>query len=185
MKNKIIRNVSLNLRQNSTLCLLFVFLGCTDTTLLGHNLESYNKAKDDALRSVDVIKDFHGMYPDAIGHFSYYTGVVRDTIWGSTTYLHGRYILVMRVPVELSDDRTRIVGSGEPTFHLRQVTHIDILEDGRFSQHLGKGWQFDHKKWKELKNADGRIEDVFPNISTDKPVPRFDQYEEHMRSLRD
>lgn len=159
---------------------------------LSNMVSSYKSAQQDALANVEVIREFHAIYPQAFSYFSHYTS---DSVWNSEILLYGRYELTLQVPVRLSENKRNIVGVGEPLFELVEYTHIERLEGGGLSLISGDGWQFGLSEWKQLKQAEGRIEKVFTKrtasqaghtlpddqhpfagIRTDSPVPFFDDY---------
>jgi hypothetical protein len=163
--------------------------------------EAYDAAVQDGTANVEVVWQFHELYPDAVGFISYFTGHVNDPIWNSKTFLYGRYELVMQVPVSLTEGSTKVRVVGEPTYLLIEAMKVEDLGEGRFRIRYGDQWQFDQDTWNELRAAGGRIERVFTErapdrpgdaipadrtpfegIRVDQPVPLFDAHADRQRA---
>ncbi|MFA9479422.1 hypothetical protein ACERK3_14125 [Phycisphaerales bacterium AB-hyl4] len=128
---------------------------------LGVIREAHYEARQDALASVDVIADFHALYPEAQGAFVYHRSDLNDVWWESGAVLYGRYELELSVPVTLSQDLRRVVEAGEPEFTL--------YEHGEAGEPV-EPMRFGVKMWEKVKAAQGRIEHVFEQITVDDPV---------------
>lgn len=132
-------------------------------TLVGLGIisEAHHEAREDALANVDVIAEFHTLYPEAQGTFVYYRGDLRDVWWESAAVLHGRYQLDLAVPVVLAQDGRRVLETGEPEFTLHE--YDDAGDPAELAQ-------FGPETWEKIKAAQGRIEDVLEQIITGDPV---------------
>lgn len=166
-----------------------------------HSIRDGNRtAQKDGIANVELIRDFHAIYPQAISFIRHYPR--DDSVWESTVFLYGRYELILRVPVGLSENKRSIVSVGDPLFQLVEYVHIESIEGGRLSLTSGDSWFFGLSEWKQLKQAEGRIERVFTNraasqpghtlpadqlpftgIHTDSPVPSFDDYVRYKKGV--
>lgn len=149
-------------------------------TGLGVIPEARYEARQDALSNVPVIAQFHATYPDAQGDFTYHRGEVGDVWWESVALLHGRYQLDVAVPVRISQDLRRVIEVGEPEF---------TLSDYEEAEDPDKWLRFGSQTWQKLKQAEGRIEDVFEGIVTDDPIDvqqgLIEQYEQMLAATDD
>lgn len=132
-------------------------------TLVGLSIidEAHHEARQDALTNIDVIADFHALYPEAQGAFVYHRGDLDDVWWESVAVLYGRYQFELALPVTLSEDLRRIVEAGEPAFTVHEYE-----EAGESVKRV----QFGLDTWEKVKAAQGRIEHVFERITVDDPV---------------
>jgi len=94
--------------------------------------------KQHALQHVQVIHDFHTLYPDHairfVWHHSDHNSVL---VWNSTTWIYDRYELSMKIPIKLTEAERAIASSGEPVFELAEITRVEKKNDDVLSIHYG------------------------------------------------
>jgi hypothetical protein len=165
--------------------------------------EEFNKALDEqvgisklrhaTLDAVDRTKipnlnDFLSLYPDAVIQYLKVSGADFPSL-SITTTLYDRYELRMDIPVKYSDDHLKVVGYGQPEWHLMEVASVSTRGDGAGGIELGgtNGGDlqkhFGTKEWGALVESKGDFSVLGFKIEKGKPVPNFELVIKHLKSL--
>jgi hypothetical protein len=123
------------------------------------------------------------LFPD-VDHFIIHYGVAKGPRkWQSSAFFGGRYELTMEVEVEIdyvNKKVTKVVG--EPSFYLKEVSKVDVYQDGRAG-----GWydgtsqrEFGAEEWQKLYKSNGDVS-VLGVVPKTDPVPFFDKFVEQAR----
>lgn len=165
--------------------------------------EEFNKALDEqvgisklrhaTLDAVDRTKipnlnDFLSLYPDAVVQYLKVSGADFPSL-SVTTTLHDRYEFRMDIPVKYSDDHLKVVGYGQPEWHLKEVASVSTRDDGAGGIELGgtNGGDlqkhFGTKEWGALVESKGDFSVLGFKIEKGKPVPNFALVIKHLKSL--
>lgn len=140
--------------------------------------EDHIAIKRSVLSTVPVVQQFNQLYPGATGNGHATDGSPgKFTIvnWRSVTSLYQRYALRLDVRCYLDETHRNVKSTDPPTFLLIEISSVELDENGRpWKGRYGRVQEhFGMDTWEKLRAADGRIEEVFPNIKTDAPVPNF------------
>ena len=140
---------------------------------------SGNKAAAEAngLRVIAEARQFAAEFPDSIHFISHYTGSAGPPIWNSKVGLNGRYVLGMSFEIDFDPDRKKPSRAGEPKFHLREVSSIEIRPDGSVGGISYSGHQtvFGPDDWQKLIQADGDFSALGFEIDSDRQLEHFDE----------
>jgi hypothetical protein len=135
----------------------------------------YDQALASGKRDIEIIKAFYDMFPSAESYISYYTSEVSDSIWNSNIALYNRYVLSMRVPIEMNADRIRIVKSGDPRFVLVEVESISPV-NGYVTYNTDFQKNFGIIEWKKVVESKGDFSVIGVHLIKDKPVANFTDF---------
>lgn len=162
------------------LCLLILLLGCGENV---SNRESEERLRDkaeqevriyeDALESgrktVPVVREFNQAFSSANNFISYHVGGGKP-VWNAKAPLYDRYVVTLKVPVTLSEDRRSVIDYGAPEFRIVEVTEITNRGSIRYSEHQ---MSFGPKEWKVLSEAQFDFSSIGYVMSKDNPVSGF------------
>lgn len=137
---------------------------------------------------IPYLKDFLTLYPDSVVRYLSFAGSDFPSLSVNTT-LHDRYQFNLRVPVRYSEDSSKIMGYGEPRFHLLEIASVTPRDDGAGGTELGgtSGGDlqehFSLKEWKKLVESKGDFATLGFRLEVNRPVPNFDLVKKHLKSL--
>ena len=111
----------------------------------------------------------------------HYIGSERDlgSTWNATAYFGERYVLEMRVPVDI---KSKTSGSmiGEPKFYLLEIESVSISPSGGISASFSREIKFDEADWKKVYDSGGDISSIGFTLNS-TPVPNFQDYADAAR----
>ena len=113
------------------------------------------------------------MYADC-RHFITY-GPNNVSIWNSVAYFDGRYELTMQVPVQISSSTSGRM-TGQPQFHLREVSAVSVDPDGQVGAKFSREFVFGLAQWKNVVDAGGDFGAIGFKMNTGAPVKDFEAH---------
>jgi len=145
----------------------------------GEIVKRQDEIVNKALEEIPLLRAFKSRFPDSRHFISYITGKDGSTTWNSKAALFGRYVLQMRVSVNIDRDTFKVRLDSEPAFELKEITAITALPDGRQQVFYGKNITFDADGWKRLEASDGDFETLGIKLKKDQQVEGFSDYSKY------
>lgn len=128
--------------------------------------------------TIPHVQQFERLFPGSLHSISYSTGEYGPPTWNSKAALHGRYVLTMQMPLEISRERrSRIVSHGKPTFYLMEIKSVANTPDGRVEVLSGPTHAtFGPAEWDKIVRSGGDLSVLGLEIRKGEPVPGFEQH---------
>jgi hypothetical protein len=136
---------------------------------------AYISAEKAALQQIEVIADFHKLYPEAGGVFTHFASDAPERVkWTSRTFVYDRYIFQMTLYITLDRDYETVRSHSNPEWFLMEVTKVEERGGGSISTHNGSSYELTMDQWLDVLEHGGDLEVVIPSIRKNSPVPGFD-----------
>lgn len=143
-------------------------------TLVAFHIHARLVRRDRALAagatSLPIAPAFTSTLPGARHSIMYSTGQHGPPTWQSTATFFNRYVLTMQIPIRITY-LGAVHQGGPPTWRFIEVAAAQRTPSGGWSIDYGPERPFAQTQWDALVAANGRIELVFPNLTTSDPAP--------------
>ncbi len=130
----------------------------------------------DAVRdSAPFVSEFLRLFPQAEVNYRYFTS---DDLPGFDVQveLYDRYELMMQLPVRFDAEHRKVVGYGEPTFHLGEV----VSQRGNERTYNPDGERrFGSAAWRKIVESGGDFTAIHYTMQTNQPVVGFSSRKTH------
>lgn len=130
-----------------------------------------------SVETVPLAAEFRTLFPDARAFISYYSGHFGSPTLSWQAGLHDRYIVVMKVQIDVDRLRGRVTrATGAPTFFVTEVTGVGDLPSGQtVITYGGVDLSFGVDEWGQLVASDGDLAALGIEVVEDNPVPGFER----------
>lgn len=159
----------------------FMFLGaCSNNYLM--NSDDIQKEDDQyriclqrGLNNIEVVKEFHEIYPTAFNYISYFSESNTPKVWNGEVGLYRRYILTLQLNVEIDRSRLTVKEIGEPVFFLNEIINVTENSGGSYQIQNGQSHSFSQIEWSKIYQSHGNLSVIGINLKTNYPVTGFDK----------
>lgn len=125
------------------------------------------------LKEEPLAAEFGRRFPKSQHFISYITGRNGRPTWNSKAPLFGRYVVQMKVRVNVNRDTGKVQFDAAPAFELREVTSIAALPDGRQEVSYGKTVRLTADDWNLVEANGGDFGVLGIDLKKDQPVAGF------------
>jgi hypothetical protein len=129
-----------------------------------------------ALAEVELLKEFHTLYPESKHFISNIARTSPPPKWNSIAGLYGRYVVHIQVPIAVHRKELKITIVGEPLFELREVASIVRTSDGRRDASYGENRTLSMQQWATLVANKGDWSSLGISLRKDAPLADFGDY---------
>lgn len=138
----------------------------------------YLKAVETAQRDIELLRDFHRMFPGGIASISGFSRADREPkAYTGIATVHGRYELFVQLPIMTDRGRVQEIAGARAVMFVREIIDVNRRDDGRLDIGYGEYWPIDEAAWDKLCRQEGRVELVLEGIKMNQPVEGFEMYE--------
>ena len=137
--------------------------------------EAYNACLQAGLKNIEIVKEFHEIYPTTFDYISYFSGTNAPQVWNSEVGLYQHYILMLQLNVKIDRSTLTIETLGQPVFFLDEITNVTENSGGSYKIQNGQSHSFSQAEWSKIYRVHGNLSVIGINLETNRPVTDFDK----------
>jgi len=127
---------------------------------------AYESALASGRKSIPTVQEFNRAFSSASNTISYHVGGGKPA-WNAKVSLYDRYVVTLRIPITLSEDRKSVIDYGTPEFRVVEVTEVTKSGSIRYSEHQ---ISFGLDEWEFLRKAGFDFSRIGYEMIKDSPV---------------